>query len=130
MLNHLIESDRFLNEFLTGFEAPSWPLTNVCEDADHVYVEAELPGLKLDDIEVTVHGKDLVLAGERKLPERENVQYHLRDVRGGKFEKRLRLPVAVDAEKVAAILQHGILTITLPKAQSARPRRIEVRPAG
>lgn len=105
----------------------SFPALNVWEDAQTLYAEAEIPGLTMDEIEVLVHGEELTIKGERKGTDAEDVTYHRRERGVGSFSRVLRLPVAVDAENVSAQLRDGLLTITLPKAQAALPRKIEVK---
>jgi HSP20 family protein len=100
-----------------------WPLS-MWEDDQHVYVEMDAPGLSHDDIEVSVHEGVLTIQGERKQV-REHDGYDARSY--GRFERQLRLPTGVDAEKVDAKLASGVLSLTLPKVEAARPRRIEVK---
>ena len=101
----------------------SWPLS-MWDDDQHVYVEMDAPGLSHDDIEVSVHEGILTIQGERKQV-REHNGYDARSY--GRFERQLRLPTGVDAEKVDAKLANGVLSLTLPKVEEARPRRIEVK---
>ena len=104
-----------------GWFAPSFPAVNVWEDAESVYVEAELPGLKLDDLELAVMGDELTIKGERKHVDDEDVAYHRKERGTGCFSRVFRLPVGVNADKVEASLRDGILTVTLPKAAEATP---------
>ena len=97
------------------------------EDGDHLYVEAELPGLDLNDLEIHVTGDNqLSLQGERKRPAEEEGDWHRRERSFGAFSRVVELPADVDCEKVAATFKHGVLTITLPKREELKPRRIEV----
>lgn len=112
-----------------------FPAVNVREAADAVSVEAELPGLDAGDVEITVAGDELVLKGSR--PETspppggdgERVTWHRRERGSGAFERRIPLPVAVDASRVEARLVDGVLTVTCPKAAECQPRKVEVRSA-
>jgi HSP20 family protein len=125
--NRLIEQmDRLFGP--VGFDAPPFPPLNVWEDKDHFYVESELPGLKLDDIRVSVaEGNQLTIAGER-VPDRPESGAWLRQECGfGEFVRTLTLPAAVDPDKVEARYEAGVLTLTLPKSDAAKPRRIAVR---
>ena len=106
-----------------------FPALNVWEDAEHVRIEAELPGLKLSDIEVVVDDHDLTIKGNRQVAAVEGVSFHRRERGVGAFSRTVRLPVAIDAEHVEATLNHGVLQVTLPKAPEARPRKIEVKAA-
>jgi HSP20 family protein len=109
--------------------AVSYPPVNVWEDNDFVYAEAELPGLKLADLEICVTpDNELVLKGKREqlgLPEK--AEWHRQERGFGGFERTLRLPVGVDANKVEARLENGVLTIKLAKRPEVKPRRIPVK---
>jgi len=115
--------------------APSWrglsflyPAINVWEDESSVHAEAELPGLLQDQIEVYVNeGNLLTVQGERRLGEGPNGTWHRRERGFGKFSRTVTLPADVDAEKVEARLENGVLHITLPKSAAALPRKIAVK---
>lgn len=128
------EMDRFLGEVF-GTAATSlrgatpargFPAINMWEDAENVYAEAELPGLKAEDVEISVVGPELTLKGKRADARPEGAAYHRRERSAGDFTRAVRLPVAIDADKVHCLLADGVLLITLPKAQSAKPRKIKV----
>jgi HSP20 family protein len=105
-----------------------FPLMNLTEDSDNFYVRAELPGIKADDLEISVTGDSLSIGGERKLtPEDETAKYHRRERDTGKFNRVINLPKQIDTEKVDAKTNDGILTIILPKAEAAKPRQISVK---
>ena len=105
-----------------------FPLMNVTEDQDSFYVRAELPGLKPDELDISVTGDTLSLSGERKIPtEDENAQYHRREREAGKFNRIVSLPSQVDTGKVEASCEDGILTITLPKAEAVKPKKIAIK---
>jgi HSP20 family protein len=107
-----------------------YPLVNLSEDADHIYVQAELPGVDPQDLDITLKDQNLVLRGERKIPaEEKNVNYHRRERESGFFRRVLRLPAPVDANKVQATCQNGVLTITLAKPEEVKPRQISVKGA-
>jgi HSP20 family protein len=107
----------------------AFPGVNLWEEGDTAYLEAELPGLSMSDLEMYVVGKTLTLSGERKISPPENAAYHRRERTAGKFERTLTLPWDIDAAKVEAKLQDGVLTVKLPKAESAKPRKIVVQGA-
>jgi HSP20 family protein len=121
--------DRFgLGDYAGPAVAGSYPPVNVWEDDDNVYAEAELPGLSLGQLEIYVTGGDqLTLQGERRPPEAGQGVWHRQERGFGTFSRAVPLPVAVDAEKVTARLEHGVLLVTLPKGEAARPRRIAVK---
>ncbi len=105
-----------------------FPPVNITEDKDSYYIRAELPGVKLEDIDISVEADTVVIGGERK-PEdvQGEVTYHRREREMGKFRRAIKLPGTFDPDKVEAVFKNGILVITLPKSQSAKPRQIEVK---
>ncbi|RLC24890.1 MAG: Hsp20/alpha crystallin family protein [Deltaproteobacteria bacterium] len=105
-----------------------FPLINLTEDMDNFYVRAELPGMAADDLEISVTGNSLSISGERKIPvEDENAVYHRREREAGKFSRMISLPSEIDTGKVEAVSTDGLLTITLPKAEAAKPKQITVK---
>lgn len=107
--------------------AGAFPALNLWEDEQNVYAEAELPGLRMDDIEVYVVGNELTIKGERKDEYREKAGYHRRERGVGSFSRVLQLPAELDPDLVEAALKHGVLTIKLPKAEKAKPRKIQIK---
>lgn len=113
-------SQQFLNGWL--------PTVDLFEDRDHLVIKAELPGMKKEDIDISLHGDVLTLSGERKEEETFDKAETYRAERFlGRFQRTLTLPVAVDASKVQASYKDGILTVTLPKAEEAKPKQIQVK---
>ncbi|MFP4477048.1 MAG: Hsp20/alpha crystallin family protein [Desulfatibacillaceae bacterium] len=104
-----------------------FPLVNVTEDKDAFYVRAELPGVDPADVDVSVTGKALSLSGQRKIEAEEGVSYHRRERRSGSFSRTLTMPSEVDPKQVKARAQNGVLTIILPKSETAKPRQISVQ---
>ena len=105
-----------------------FPLMNVTEDNDNYYVRAELPGLKADDLDISVTGNTISISGERKLPvEDEKAQYHRREREAGRFSRIVSLPGQMDTGKVEARCTDGVLTVVLPKAEAAKPKQITVK---
>lgn len=129
-----------------------FPAVNVSESDDCITIEAELPGLDVADIDIAVSGEELVLKGSRPegsrpetplpigqspatplpaseagRPEPKGVVWHRRERGTGSFERRLTLPMAVDAGRVEATLVDGVLTITCPKAADRKPHKVAVR---
>ena len=105
-----------------------FPLMNVTEDKNNYYVRAELPGFKGDDLDISVTGDTLSIAGERKIaPEDEKATYHRREREAGKFSRIVTLPAQVDTGRVEAGCTNGILQVTLPKAEAAKPKQIVVK---
>lgn len=107
--------------------AATYPLLNLWEDDDQLYVEAELPGFEMDDLEIyVVGGNQLSIAGERQPPEMEGGAWHRQERGFGKFRRTLELPADVDSDKVSANFKYGVLTLTMPKSEEVKPRRIQV----
>jgi HSP20 family protein len=104
-----------------------FPAVNIEETADGYVLEAELPGMKLEDLEVLVRQNEVTLRGERKAAADEGRVAHRRERTFGKFERNILLPMPVAAEKVEARLIDGVLTVKLPKTEEAKPRKIEVK---
>ncbi len=101
---------------------------DVAEDDNNFVVKASVPGIKPEDIEVTVHGEVLTIRGEMKQEQdRENERYHLRERRYGTFTRSLSLPAPVKTDEVSAEYNNGVLTLTLPKTEEVKPKRIQVK---
>lgn len=105
----------------------STPPMNVWEDDRNYYIEAELPGFSMEDLNVMVLEDEVTIKGERKLAPREGVTYLRRERQAGSFSRTWTLPTAVKADEVEATLSNGVLLVTLPKIDKALPRKIEVR---
>ncbi len=126
------EMDRMFESFGLGNGWPTlaaaYPAVNVWGDNDHVYAEAELPGMELNDMEIYVTGgNQLTIKGERKPWAPGQGTWHRQERGFGTFTRVITLPVEVDADKVEARLHNGVLTITMPKTETARPRKIAVK---
>jgi HSP20 family protein len=125
------EMNRLFDRWSNGgpFAAPSsFPALNVWEDGEEVFVEAELPGLNLKDLEIYVTGgNQLTIKGERKPNLPEKGVWHRQERSFGAFNRSLTLPFPVDADKVDARLEDGVLHLKLTKHESARPRKIPVK---
>ncbi len=105
-----------------------YPPLNMWEDEGHLFVEAELPGFELAELEILVTGgNQLSLKGQRKETQLEGGTWHRQERGFGQFSRIVELPASVDSDNVSAEFKHGILLITLPKSEAAKPRRIEVK---
>jgi HSP20 family protein len=103
------------------------PALDVHEDKDSFVVQAELPGMKREEIEVSLHDGALSISGERKLETKyEEAEVYRTERFFGKFQRTVTLPAPVAADKVKAQYQDGVLAITLPKTEAAKPKQIEV----
>jgi HSP20 family protein len=106
----------------------AYPAMNLWEDADFVYAEAELPGIKLEDLEITVTGdSQFSMKGTRQLVEPKGVEWHRQERAFGSFDRAFTLPVSVDPSKVEARLENGVMTIKMAKSAAAKPRKIPVK---
>ena len=104
-----------------------YPLINVYEDAENLYLMAELAGVPSEEIDLSIHGDSLTLRGERKIQEADKkVNYHRREREAGFFRRVITLPVKVEAEKATAQARDGVLKVTLPKAVEAKTRQINI----
>jgi HSP20 family protein len=127
------EMDRLLDNFVGGigkgipFRGHGYPLVNVWESDEHVCVEAEVPGLSMNDIEVQVMGGELTIKGRCPEPQMVDVVYHREERHTGEFSRVIRVPQEVKSDSVDAILKDGLLTIKLPKTDVSRARKVTVR---
>jgi HSP20 family protein len=131
----LAQMNRLRNEIDRVFSVDSqawsrssaYPPVNIWEDDDAYYVEAEIPGLSMEDLEIFVHeGDQLSIKGMRRASQVDG-RWHRRERAQGEFQRSFKLSDAVDVEKVEAELKQGVLTVTLPKSEAVKPRRIEVK---
>ena len=108
--------------------APFIPLVDIEETEDAWIVEAELPGVKPEDVNVEVRGSELAISGEIKERKREGI-LRRRTRKTGEFDYHITLPGDADAENIDADLRDGVLTVRIPKPEQERPRRIDVKSA-
>jgi HSP20 family protein len=113
--------------FVTGRE---FPLVNLWEDMENVYAESELPGVRPEDLDVSVIGDELLIKGRRGEAAETQMTYHRRERAMGTFNRTVPLPSEVAADRVQASLKDGVLLVTLPKAESAKPRKVQVQASG
>jgi len=120
--------DRWGDQGRNFFGMAEFPALNLWEEADAFFLEAELPGLELGDLEIFVtNHNQLTLKGERKAPAPEGGVLHRQERGFGKFVRTLTLPIAVDENQVDARFEHGVLKVRLPKHEGAKPRKIEIK---
>jgi HSP20 family protein len=128
-LNDLLgEVSRIQDEFARCFAAPAaGPAVTVWADDNNFYVAADLPGFDPAKIDVTVtDGSKVTLGAERAAALPEGATWLRQERPSGKFSRTLALPVLVDADKAATQYENGVLTVTLPKSEAAKPRKIAV----
>ena len=109
------------------FAGNRFPAVNLSETGDKYIVRAELPGIKADDVDLNITGRNLTIAGERKLaPEGEGIKYHRKERETGSFKRVVGLPREIDAEGVDAKMVAGVLTVEIPKSETAKPKQITI----
>jgi HSP20 family protein len=133
------EMDRLQREMNRLFEdyspqrlrsAPSYPALNAWSNEEGLLVTAEVPGVSPQDIEVSVVGETLTLSGRRTLDDlKEGARYHRQERGYGKFSRTLQLPFPVTVEKIEAKFKNGVLSVSLPRAEEDKPRKIAVKSA-
>lgn len=120
----------FGTTFLAPLTARRFPLVNVSDDEERVYVDALVPGVAPGDIDLSVLRNTLTIGGERKpFAEQEGQIVHRSELGSGKFSRTLELPVDINPDKVKAQCKDGIIRIILDKSEHAKAKRIEIKPA-
>jgi len=102
------------------------PALDLYQTADNVVAVVELPGMRKEDIDISLHDGMLTIAGERQSSSGDGENAERTERFSGKFRRSISLPTRVDASKVSATYKDGILTVTLPKAEEAKPKKVEV----
>jgi HSP20 family protein len=125
-LRDLLALQERLDRLTEAGDAGWTPPVDLYETVDRYMLTAELPGLTREDIEIRFLDGQLQLQGQRPSPRVPCEQYHRVERGHGPFLRRFALPAAIDAERISAALEDGVLTITIPKAAGAVPRRIDV----
>ncbi len=104
---------------------------DIAETENEFVVHASLPGVKPEEVQITVHGDTLTIRGETKEhQEKKGQNWHIRERRFGAFQRSVSLNAPIDSEKAKAEFEHGVLTLTLPKAEAAKPKQIKVGGGG
>lgn len=123
--------DRFLDDAFVAPSASWTPALDITESEAGYVLTVDLPGVSADSLSIGVERGVLTLKGERPTPARDaTVRWHRAERVTGGFVRQVTLPSHVDAARIAASLEHGVLTVTLPKAESAKPRQIPVTVPG
>ena len=114
--------------FVRAFTQERVPSVDISETEDTLLIKAELPGLEAKDVNVSISGDILLIKGEKKREEEEKDEHHHYVERySGSFQRSFRLPVNVQADKVEAAFDKGVLKVTLPKAEEAKKKEIEIK---
>ncbi|MBM4295661.1 MAG: Hsp20/alpha crystallin family protein [Deltaproteobacteria bacterium] len=131
------EMDRLWDDYfgpgrraLRPMEMEFAPAVDVSETAEQVVVKAEVPGIDVKDIDITLSGDVLTIKGEKKSEREEKEEsYHLVERSYGSFTRSLKLPAAVEMDKIAARYEKGVLTVICPKKEEVKPKAIEIKTA-
>ena len=126
------ELQELRNRFLQGGGESTprmWaPVVDVSETPNEIVLEAELPGMKKDEIDIQLNGDTLTLSGERRFEQTQRgEQFHRIERQYGAWQRSFQIEVPIDAQKVAANYEQGVLTVRLPKAEALKPRQIEIQ---
>ena len=125
-MDHLFD-DAFTRP-LTLRDGWTAPAIDMYQTDDEIVVKASLPGVKADEVQINITGEILTLKGETKqVEEKKDKAWHMREQRWGTFERAIALPTEVTADKAKAEFENGVLTLTLPKAEEAKPKSIKVK---
>jgi HSP20 family protein len=117
-LSELAHSSQLLSGWTPAFD--------VYEDKDNVYVRAELPGMRKEDIDLSLHNGSLSISGERKQDKHDEAEVYRSERFFGRFQRTIMLPTQVAVDRIKAQYKDGILNVTLPKAEEAKPKHIDV----
>lgn len=129
------EMNRLFSSFSRNLEddlmSGAWtPSVDIFENKDQVVLEAELPGMKPEDVNISIENNVLTIQGERKFEKKEERDnYHRIERRYGSFTRSFTLPPTVDTDNITAEFDNGILRLTIAKREEAKPRRIEIKAA-
>jgi HSP20 family protein len=120
--------DNFFDDGPTSHRpySQSYPAMNLWEDGDAAWIESELPAVTLEDLDISVAGKEITISGKRNIAEQKDASWHRRERSYGSFTRTMTLPWEIDADKVEAHLRDGVLTVKLPKCESCKPRKVKI----
>lgn len=124
-MNTLFE--RFFGRSFPFTRVQSYPAINMYHDNDNVYITAELPGVKIEDLDITLEEDSLTLKGQRFSDSGDDISYHRKEREEGQFNRVISLPVRIVPEEGKATMKNGVLVVTLPKAEEAKPKKIEIK---
>jgi len=127
-MNRLFEQTLSRSRAEEGIAASTWtPAVDIYETPETIVLKAELPGLRREDIEIEVRDNTLTLRGERRFAKDVQEENYLRIERAyGAFQRIFTLPTTISQEKICAVFRDGVLELTLPKAEEAKPRKIAI----
>ena len=126
-MNTLFRESFIRPSSVPGQPGPGRLPLDVSENENEFVIKASLPGVKPEDVQITVHGDTLTIQGETEAEEeKKGERWHLRERRSGSFQRSLSLATPVNSDKAQAQFEHGVLTLVLPKSEQAKPRQIKV----
>ena len=119
--------DRYEGRPSAAATAGVFPLINLTEDHDAYYLRAELPGITAGELSIESTDNNIAISGERKIPDAaQNARYHRREREAGRFSRMVALPGRINRDRIEARLNDGVLTVTVPKAEEEKPRKISI----
>ena len=120
--------DVYLRDEDTGFRGTWTPAVDIFEEPNAIRIMAEVPGVKPEDVKISLENNVLTIHGSKQqVAEERTERVHRYERTYGAFERSFTLPTTVDANAIKASYEHGVLTVTLPKVEKAKPRQIEVQ---
>jgi HSP20 family protein len=127
-MNRLFEQTLSRSRADEGISASTWaPAVDIYETSDHIVLKAELPGLSREDIEIHVRDNTLILKGERRFSKDVQEENYLRIERAyGAFQRNFTLPTTIQQDNIRAVFRDGVLEVSLPKGEEARPKKIAI----
>jgi HSP20 family protein len=127
VMDRLLEDAFVMPRGGEGGQTWNGPALNVYEEGENLTVEAQLPGIKPEDLDVNVEQGVLTISGQTtSQEERKERNYLVREHRSGRFSRSMRLPTTYNADACSASFEHGVLRLVFPKSEAAKPRRIQV----
>ena len=122
-----LTKEAFGDELHYSSRASVYPPLNIFETPNSLIIRAELPGIKADQLDISLETDTLTIKGKRQIQHEESkVSFHRREIECGNFNRSIGLPIKIDPDSISAKLVNGILTITLNKAEEIQPRRIVI----
>ncbi len=120
--------DRNVDVNREGARAPRYltPIVNVSETPDAYHMEAEMPGVNKENLEISLEGTELTIVGHKKVEEPQGTAVHFRESRPFAYRRVFELDPSIDTERISAHMEQGILKLTLPKGEKAKPKKIKV----
>jgi HSP20 family protein len=125
-MNALLRESFIRPSSVPGQQGPGLLPLDISENENEFVVKASLPGVKPEDVQITVHRDTLTIQGETRADEEKGERWHLRERRFGQFQRSLSLATPGDSDRAQANFEHGVLTLTLPKSEQAKPRQIKI----